>query len=524
MRLSDPPAPELVYSAYARELADIKLIYEGISFADLAHTLGLIDADVIPAQLGGHLLSALLSMHPDPPLDFVRDPASGDTYSNREAYLSMLTPHGGYLAAGRARRETTTIAFRLAVRGRLLRLAAALIRCLRSMLEVAEAHSGTYFPDYTYLQIAQPTTFGHYLLAFAYPVLRDLERLRAGYGRTNVSPAGAGSVNGSRLPLDRNRLSERLGFDGAITHTRDAMWQADGPIEIAAMLSAALINLDRLAEDLQVFSTEEFALVELSDRHVRSSKIMPQKKNPYSLTYVRGVAGESLGTLAAMTAIGKTPSGQPDNRIFAYGVLPRALDQATGVAKLMRGVIRGLKVNSKRAGERAAASFSGATDLADVLLLEHELDYRTAHEVVAWAVREARENGAVTLTSETLAAAAQATAGRCIELSAERLEEILDVAAIVATRSSLGGAAASSILAMLSECSQSLDGHDEWCKEQQLRLAQSEENLLTDARSVASRVRKHKEGKSGQSKIEELLADLPQNPNLRQWPPPDPGA
>jgi argininosuccinate lyase len=522
VRLSEPAAPELVHSAYARELADIKLLYEGISCADLAHILGLLDADVIPAEAGGQLLSALLAMHPEPPLDFVRDPASGDVYSNREAYLSMLTPHGGFLAAGRARREATTIGFRLAVRGRLLRLAAALIRCARSTLEATETHSATLFPDYTYLQTAQPTTFGHYLLTFAYPVLRDLERLRAAYGRTNVSPAGCGSVNGSRLSLERERLAERLGFEAVITHPRDAMWQADGPIEIAALLSSALINLDRLAEDLQVFATQEFALVELADRHSRSSKIMPQKKNPYSLAYVRGVAGESLGTLTAMAALGKTPSGQPDNRIFAHGDLPRALEQATGAVKLMRGILRGLTVNKERAAERAAASFSGATDLAEVLLLEYDLDYHTAHQVVARAVREALEGGAATLTSEVLADAAEVTADRRIELPAERLEGILDPAAIVATRDGVGGAAAGSIAAMLRECGQSLEGHDNWCKGQQRRLANAEEKLLSEARAAASKEKKPTESKSGKTKIEELLAELPQHPQRRQWPPPHP--
>lgn len=122
--------------------------------------------------------------------------------------------------------------------------------------------------------------FGHYLLTFVHPMLRDLDRLRTAYQRTNVSPAGAGSVNGSRLPLDRDSLSEMLGFDDVVTHTRDAMWQADGPIEITAMIAAALVNIDRLAEDLQIFSTAEFGLLEIADRHARSRTYAVSPESP----------------------------------------------------------------------------------------------------------------------------------------------------------------------------------------------------------------------------------------------------
>ncbi len=108
-----------------------------------------------------------------------------------------------------------------------------------------------------------------------------------------------------------------------MVHARDAMWQADLPIEAAAVLTAVLVNLDRLAEDLQIYATEEFALVELDDRHTRASKIMPQKKNPFALTHVRGVASTMIGTLAASAAASRTPSGQPDNRLPLYGMIPR---------------------------------------------------------------------------------------------------------------------------------------------------------------------------------------------------------
>lgn len=509
MRPSEEVAPELIHTAYAREVADTSILYEGMSLADLAHVVILTEAQIIPRQAGGELLSALLEAHPKPPLDFSASPETGDVYSNRESYLKMLTPHAGYLSAGRARREAITSGYRIAVRSRLIKLAIALTDCARAGADLAEKHVTTLFPDYTYLQAAQPTTFGHYLLAFVYALLRDLDRLRGVFARTNVSPAGSGSVNGSRLPLDRRRLSDLLGFDAPITHTRDAMWQADGPIEVAALVSTILVSLDRLAEDLQIFATQEFGLVELADRHSRASKIMPQKKNPYALTYVRGLAGEAIGTLAATVAIGKTPSGQPDNRIFAHGSVPRALDRAIGALQLIAKVLPGLTVNVENAARRAAAGLMGATDLAETLMIDFGIDFHTAHQIVGHAVRQASQ-GRVEISAELIAQAAEVIAGKPLEISPTRLAEILDPIAIVASRTGTGGASEASITLMLFEVREALDDHVKWRQALEFRLAEAETTLLAAAKALAvPRSRGGPPKRPGEKTLGDLLNEMP---------------
>ena len=211
-RLATGPATELVQTAFARELADQLALFKGMSLADIAHTVMLIETGVIPPAEGAPLLSALLALD-EYPTDFIPIPESGDLYTNREAWLATRTPTVGWLGAGRARRESTTTGYRITVRSYLLAFVDALINAGTALLERADEYRSTLMADYTYLQPAQPTTFGHYLLGFAYPLLRDLERLQALYTRTNQSPAGCGSVNGSRLPQDRSRLAELLGFD-----------------------------------------------------------------------------------------------------------------------------------------------------------------------------------------------------------------------------------------------------------------------------------------------------------------------
>jgi argininosuccinate lyase len=485
-RLATGPAAELVQTAFARELAGQLALFEGMNLADLAHTIMLMEEGVIPPPAGRDLLAALLELHPYP-ADFTPDPALGDLYTNREAWLAQRTDATGWLGAGRARRESTTTGYHLTVRRRLVALAAALTEAGAALLDQAQAHQASLMADYTYLQPAQPTTFGHYLLTFVYPLLRDLDRLQALFARTNLSPAGCGSVNGSRLPQNRPRLANLLGFDGLVAHARDAMWQPDGPIETIGLAVAALVNLDRLAEDLQIFATAEFDLIELADGHARASVIMPQKKNPYALTYVRGAANELLGELAAAAAFGRTPSGQVDNRVFAYGSVPRALETATGVATLMAGVVRGLRFNAALARQRLVAGFASATDLAEVITLETGLDFRSAHRLVGRLVRDLLAAGrtAGDITQADLEAAAQAVLGRPAPLAEAALAQALDPAAALAARRQVGGAAAEPFAAMLAESRAALAAHHAWHAQVAQRIAAAEAELLSRARELA---------------------------------------
>jgi argininosuccinate lyase len=393
----------------------------------------------------------------------------------------------GWLSAGRARREASTVAYRLAVRQRLLDLADGMTDLVRAVLEQATAHASTLMPDYTYLQQAHPTTFGHYLMSFAYPMLRDLDRLQACFQRTNAGPGGIGSINGSRLPVDRHRLADLLGFDAVIPNARDAMWQPDGPIEVMALAVALLVTLDRLAEDLMIWSTQEFSFVEVADRHARASVIMPHKKNPYSLAFVRGVAGVMIGRLASMASVGKTPSAQVDNRIFAYGEVPRSLDLTIEAVRLMAGVIRGLSVDVDSMAERANHGHGQATDLAEVIMGDCGLSYREAHKVVGRVVRVAVERGMPLREVDTalIDDAAQAVLGRSVKVAADRLAAAVDPVAIVASRTGLGGAAPEPMRQMLGECHGLVLAVEKWRATTHGMIVAAEDSVVKHAAAVA---------------------------------------
>lgn len=485
-RLQEGPAPELIASAFALEAGDGPLLNHGMSLADLAQAVMLTESGLIPAEAGTALLAALLAMHDLPPAECPFDPARGDAYNNREYLLRQRAPAvAGWLQAGRPRREVSTLAYVLLVRERLLTLTGALLKLMETLLNLAEAHRDTLLPDYTYLQTAHPTTLAHYLLTFVPPMTRDLARLRAAFERVNLSPAGAGSTNGSRLLLDRERLAELLGFAGLALHTRDAMWQPDGPIEIMSAVVALLANADRLAEDLQLWATAEFNFIDLADRHTRISVIMPHKKNPYSLAFVRGVAREMLGQLTSTAAHQLTPSGQVDNRIFAYGGVPHSLAQTTQAVELLAGTLAGLTVNRAEMARRVDTGFGCATDLAEFIMLSAGLDAHTAHRIVGQAVRVAHHTGQP-LAARLLDDASANVLGHPLPLTEAQLTAVTEPRAIVDTRTGPGGAAPQAVQAMLDAFRTAATEAAAWRDQTEKKLTTVTTQLLATARELAA--------------------------------------
>lgn len=469
-RLQYGPSQWLIDTAFRQELEAQLPLFDALSRVDFAHSLVLIENGIIPKPASFELLKWLirLSIWPD---DFQPNPNDGDLYTNREVWLQSQSETANWLGAGRARREALTSAFVIAQRELLLRLNAALASFVRSLLKRAEQSQQCLMPDYTYWQSAQPTSFGHYLLGFAYPVLRDIQRLQALYARLNRSPAGCGSSNGSRLSQSRTRLAELLGFDGVISHARDAMWQADLPIETAAALTAIIINLNRLAEDLQIFSTAEFGFITLHDSHARASKIMPQKKNPFALTHIRGLANSLIGALASTAAMGRTATGQSDNRLTLYGLIPQAMADTSDAASLMSEVISTMAFNCAHAKSKLEQSFASATDLAELLVLETGLSFRESHQLVGSLVRQHLPQGNFdNLTVAEIAECANALFGKSIELPEAVLAQALNPNSAVAARKDIGGAAPEAMQQMLEECRKALQQAEYWNKEQRQRL------------------------------------------------------
>jgi argininosuccinate lyase len=464
------PAPELVEAGYALELADAPLLGRGLGLADLAHVIAL---DAIPESDRRSLLGALAALL-DEELEI--DARYGDVVNVRERVLAeRIGTAAGWLNAGRPRREAGRIAFRLALRTRVLDLAAAVVRFATGLVDLAERERGTPMPDYTYLQAAQPTTVGHWVLSFAYPALRDAERLRGDYAWVNRSPGGAGGVNGSRFPLERERIAALLGFAGPVSHTRDAMWQTDGLSDLVSHAAITATGASRFAEDLELYGSDEFGLLRIGDELCRASALMPQKRNPYALVVLRGGAGTLIGRAAGVMATQRTPSGRTDNLLYAYREVCDSVDIAARLLRLAAAVAESVTVDSERAVRAVRESRVMATDLAEAISVATGLDYRSAYDIVGRAV------AAGVLDAEALDAAALEVLGRPLALDAELVADALDPEAALATRTVPGGAAPAPMATMLADCRAAVTDAGRWIEREREAVERAEGELIARA-------------------------------------------
>ena len=461
-RLLDSPTATLVETAFAAELEDQRALAPGLDLADLAHAVMTIETGIVPAEAGGALLAALLELQAQPEL-LRAAPALGDLYTNREAWLAGRTEAAGWLGAGRARREATTVAYQLTVR-------AGSFGWPDALVELGRRWPGGRWSCATRSSPTTPTCARPSRPAWATtssPRLRAAARPGAA---TRASTSGSTAARPAAA-APTARASPRTAPAGGAARVRGGGRSTPGtpcgrptwPWRRPAVVVAAMVNADRLAEDLLFLSAEEVGLVELADGHARASKILPQKRNPYALAHVRAVAHRALGAQAAVASAGRTPSGQLDSRLVAYAEVPRALAASAGALRLLAEVVGGLVHDPARGAALLAAGQTWSTDLAEVLVLEGGLDYRSAHRAVGTLVRELPPgSGGAAVTAERLGAVASRLEGRPVHVTPASVAEALDPRQAVLERSGPGGAASEEVQAMAWRCESALLEHESW--------------------------------------------------------------
>jgi argininosuccinate lyase len=489
-RLAGGPADALVTAAYAVETAAGPRLAHGLSLADLAHAIALVESGALSGAQAAALCRGLLELSEIPGDAFPWDPSLGDAFNSREAELTRRIGRqaAGWLSAGRPRREAFRVGLRLCCRDGVVALQGALVELAAALARHALEARDDLAADYTYLQPAQPTTVGHLVLAYVYPALRDAGRLRRVHAELLRSVAGAGGSAGSRWPLDRERLAELLGCDGLVVHAKDAAWQADVYVELLAALAAAATHLSQLGQDLEIYASQEFGLVELADRHSRASALMPQKKNPYALAVIRTQAGQAAGDLTAALTTLHTGSARTDHFHLLNGLVPRALEEAIAVTQLAAEVCEGMTIDGERMAAVAREGFTAAADVTDLLAIEGGLDYRSAHKVVGRAVRTLVEDGRPPsdLSPELLAEVAQTVLGEPLEIAPASLAAALDPAADVLARRQEGSCSPPAMAAMLEEVDGDLADARTWERAARKHAEQAERALVARARELAA--------------------------------------
>ncbi|HEY1077885.1 MAG TPA: argininosuccinate lyase [Fontimonas sp.] len=351
--------------------------------ARMLHKVGVLsqaDADAIVAGLDG--IQADIDAG-----RFEWSTALEDVHMNIEARLTeRIGDAGKRLHTGRSRNDQVATDLRLYVRDAIDDLCLMIDRVAGGLLDLAEREADTVMPGFTHLQIAQPVTFGHHMLAWREQMLRDRARLLDCRKRMNLLPLGAAALAGTVYPIDRHFVAEQLGFDGVTENSLDTVSDRDYAIEFCAAASLILVHLSRWSEELILWSTPMFAFVNLPDRFCTGSSIMPQKKNPDVPELVRGKTGRVIGNLNALLVLMK---GQPlaynrDNQEDKPPLFD-SVDTLGLCLQVYAEMIPAIEVRRDNCRAAAAKGFSTATDLADYLV-KKGLPFRDAHHVVGSAV------------------------------------------------------------------------------------------------------------------------------------------
>jgi len=317
-----------------------------------------------------------------------------DVHMNIEARLiERIGDAGKKLHTGRSRNDQIATDMRLYLREGIDDVVAALVRFQAVLLDVAEREADTILPGFTHLQVAQPITFGHHVLAWFEMLERDANRYRDARKRVNVMPLGAAALAGTSYPIDRAHTAKALGFERPAENSLDAVSDRDFIIEFISDSATLMMHLSRFSEELIIWSSSQFGFVELSDAFCTGSSIMPQKKNPDVPELVRGKCARVQGHLVSLLTLMK---GQPlaynkDNQEDKEPLFD-TLDTVLGSLKVFTDMIAAMHVNRERMRTAASAGFATATDLADYLVRKG-VAFRDAHEVVGRAVRLGVETG-----------------------------------------------------------------------------------------------------------------------------------
>jgi argininosuccinate lyase len=327
-------------------------------------------------------------------LDSPEFAASEDVHSFIEARLVELIGSAGYkLHTGRSRNDQVAVATRLFLREEIARIDEAIRETQSSLIELAERYAGDPLPGYTHLQKAQPVLFAHFLLAYFQMLARDRERVGDTRKRVNLLPLGSGALAGTNFPLDREWMAAQLGFDGVTRNSIDAVSDRDYLIEFINFAALTMLHLSRLAEDLIIYSTQEFGFIKLGDAIATGSSLMPQKKNPDSLELIRGKAARVFGHLmASLTLVKGLPLAYNKDLQEDKEALFDTIDTLADALRVTTTVLRNLELDRERARAAAIRDFTNATDLADYLVRKG-LEFRQAHEVIGRIVVYASENG-----------------------------------------------------------------------------------------------------------------------------------
>jgi argininosuccinate lyase len=439
-------------SAFAPEYVDLVLndIFEDakrlflaqLRAIDYAHLVMLAEQRIVSVDAARLIRTGLDRIDEDEVRRVSYDGTYEDLFFYLEQTLIDVCGHeiAGRLHTARSRNDIDMTMYRMRLREALLETTAAVEDLRAALIDLAGRHVHTVYAAHTHTQPAQPSTVAHYLLAVIEQLGRDHQRLRAAYVSVNRNPLGACAITGTGFPIDRDRTSVLLGFDGPTGNTYGSIATVDYLLESTSALSVLLVGLGRVVQDLMLWCTAEFGYLRLSDGYVQCSSIMPQKRNPVALEHARALGSKAFGQAQGVgIAVHNTPFGDiVDTEDDLQPLVATAFRDGIRAIRLVAGAMSQATFDVEKMAARAAEGGTTVTELADTLARSHALPFRVSHEVAAHFVAERRRAPATPL-AEALAAATTAVLGRTLPYTEVELQRVLSAEHFIEVRQTLGG-------------------------------------------------------------------------------------
>src|SRR5215469_14656204 len=437
------PAPIYRDTVLAPVFADAKRYFlSPLIEIEYAHTLMLARQGIMSEAEAALCIRALDGLN----LDEVRAAQYDGTFEDLFFYIEKKlaeacgTEIAGKMHTARSRNDIDLTMYRILLRERLAQSCGALLALRRRLVDLAWEHRAALMPAYTHNQPAQPTTLGHYLMAYIEVLERDAERIRGAYARVNRNPLGACAITTTGFPIDRDFTKTLLGFEGLQTNSYGAIAAVDYVAEGCSVLATAMLSLGRFTQELLFWSTAEFAYLRLSDGYVQISSIMPQKRNPVPLEHVRILASRALtGAQGVLGCLHNTPFGDMnDAEDELQPLVYAAFEDAERAVRLLAGVLDEAEFNTERMANAADKNFLSVTELADTLVRTTGMSFHSGHGIVSRAVRQmSGSHDAEAMTDIVLRELA--SGGHVV--SREQIRESLRARNFVAVRKIPGGPA-----------------------------------------------------------------------------------
>ena len=454
------PAPIYRDTVLAHIFADAqRLFLTSLIQIDYAHLVMLAEQAIVTPAVAAACLHALDSLNLCELANTPFDGSVEDLFFLVERRLIECcgVENAGRLHTARSRNDIDATMYRMVLRERLLQTLTAVNTLRTRLLALASEHRAALMPAYTHNQPAQPTTLGHYLMAFVEVLERDAARLRAAFARVNRNPLGACAITTTGFPINRHRTAELLGFVGLQLNSYGAIAAVDYLTESCSVLATAMLNLGRFAQDLLLWSTAEFGYLRLSDAYVQISSIMPQKRNPVPLEHVRILASRAFSEAQAVLAsLHNTPfQDMNDAEDSLQPLVDLAFADGLRSLQLLEGALAGTTFNTPLMHQRAHAGFLTVTELADTLVRSTGISFHQSHAIVSAAVRASNGN----YTPATMLALVQAALHEAnIPLPpGDTLAQALNPEHFIAVRTIPGGPAPQPLAEAIHQAQQALE-------------------------------------------------------------------